>query len=617
MNLSAEDMSNKFWCRVLSVLCGLLLSFESIWSQAAPDSSVVKKKNPAVEKARPQQRSKKSAPKRKTVQRSAQRDSTARRNGKMNAETKQSSQSKNSAATPHFVPITDRWEGASPTPYELNVKGHWYDPYNQNKLKGDYPLFGQNTFLLLTASSESFGEAARVPMASGASTNNPLSTNFFGNGDRIALAQSFRLSLELYHGQVAFRPRDWEFRFTGAYNRNYVDLRENNNVNINPARGSERLDQQFALQELSLEKRLLAYSEHFDFVSLRLGIQRFSSDFRGFIFNEFNLGARLFGTFNSNRFQYNFAYFGMLEKDTNSELNTVFDDRTQEIYIANLYRQDLFTLGYTGQISFHYNKDRASYYLDDNGFPVRPALIGASRLHEVNAYYLGWTGDGHFGRWNVNHALYQVLGYDTFNPIANQRTTINAQMAAFELSYDVDWKRYRISALYASGDPNPINSSANGFDAIVDQPFFAGGPFSYWNVQAIGLLGVRLVNKLSPFPDLTPSKTEGQANFVNPGIWIANAAFDAEITPKIKLILNSSYLRFANTASLQQFLNQPAIRNDIGIDYGVGIIYRPFLNNNMNITLSATGLTPLGGFQDVYDTKQTQYTIFSTLVLTY
>jgi hypothetical protein len=136
-------------------------------------------------------------------------------------------------------------------------------------------------------------------------------------------------------------------------------------------------------------------------------------------------------------------------------------------------------------------------------------------------------------------------------------------------------------------------------------------------VQAIGLLGVRLVNKLSPFPDLTPSKTEGQANFVNPGLWILNAAFDAEVTPKIKLILNGNYLRFVNTSSLQQFLNQPAIRNDIGIDYGLGIIYRPFLNNNVSFTLSATGLTPLGGFQDIYDTKQTQYTIFSTLVLTY
>ena len=41
--------------------------------------------------------------------------------------------------TPHFVPLTDRWRDIKPPPYELNVEGRWYDPYNQNTLKGDRP----------------------------------------------------------------------------------------------------------------------------------------------------------------------------------------------------------------------------------------------------------------------------------------------------------------------------------------------------------------------------------------------------------------------------------------------------------------------------------------------
>jgi len=65
------------------------------------------------------------------------------------------------------------------------------------------------------------------------------------------------------------------------------------------------------------------------------------------------------------------------------------------------------------------------------------------RPHTINAYYLGWTGDGHFGGFNVNHAFYQVLGNDTFNQLANRRIKLNAQMAALELSVDKDWKRYR------------------------------------------------------------------------------------------------------------------------------------------------------------------------------
>ena len=33
------------------------------------------------------------------------------------------------------------------------VKGAWWDPYNQNVLKGDYPIIGQHTFLNLTGAA--------------------------------------------------------------------------------------------------------------------------------------------------------------------------------------------------------------------------------------------------------------------------------------------------------------------------------------------------------------------------------------------------------------------------------------------------------------------------------
>ena len=43
------------------------------------------------------------------------------------------------------------------------------------------------------------------------------------------------------------------------------------------------------------------------------------------------------------------------------------------------------------------------------------------RDHYVQAYYLGWTGDGHIGRLNLTHAFYQVFGEDGFNGIAGRR----------------------------------------------------------------------------------------------------------------------------------------------------------------------------------------------------
>ena len=64
----------------------------------------------------------------------------------------------------------------------------------------------------------------------------------------------------------------------------------------------------------------------------------------------------------------------------------------------------------------------------------------------------GWLGSGHVHRLNLTHAFYQAIGEDTFNPIAGKRVTVNAQMAAAEISYDKDWMRYRVSAFYTSGE---------------------------------------------------------------------------------------------------------------------------------------------------------------------
>src|SRR6185436_6860426 len=100
-------------------------------------------------------------------------------------------------------------------------------------------------------------------------------------------------------------------------------------------------------------------------------------DFRSFIFSDSNLGVRLFGNASNNRWQYNAAYFDLLEKETNSELN-LFEKRDQKVFIASLFHQDTFTRGYTAQFSFHRSQDEDSeeQHYDANGFLVRPARIG-------------------------------------------------------------------------------------------------------------------------------------------------------------------------------------------------------------------------------------------------
>ena len=349
-----------------------------------------------------------------------------------------------------------------------------------------------------------------------------------------------------------------------------------------------------------LESKLADLSPNYDFLSVRIGSQPFTSDFRGFIFSDVNRGLRFFGTLDSNREQFNLAYFNQQEKDTNSELNT-FQDRGQHVVMANYYIQDFVFPGYTAQASFHYNHDNASFHFDNNNVLVRPDPVGIFQPHRLDVCYLGWAGDGHIDRFNVNHALYWAVGHDSWNPLANTPQDISAEMAALELSYDRDWVRFRTSFLWASGDGNPNNRHATGFDAIVDNPNFAGGEFSYWQRQSIRLLGTNLTNRGSLLADLRSSKFEGQSNFVNPGLYLVNLGMDFDITPKIRMIANCNFLWFDNTAVLRQFVYQDRINQSIGTDLSLGVEYRPFLNNNVIMKFGVATLVPGEGFHNLYD----------------
>ena len=163
------------------------------------------------------------------------------------------------------------------------------------------------------------------------------------------------------------------------------------------------------LQEGYFEFHLKDLSLNYDFISSKIGLQSFNSDFRGFVFNDTNLGIRLFGNYKSNVYQYNLVWFSMREKDTFSSLNT-FQPRDQDVVILNLFKQDFIWPGYTAQWSFISNIDHGGVHYDRNGFLTRPAPIGTVRAHQIDAFYLGWTGDGHIGWVNLTHAFYWVLG---------------------------------------------------------------------------------------------------------------------------------------------------------------------------------------------------------------
>jgi hypothetical protein len=515
------------------------------------------------------------------------------------------------------VPIPDRWRLGLPdwNRYERPIeapyqKGRWWDPYNQNVLKGDFPIVGQDIFLSLAAISDTLFEPRRIPLPSNVSAADPDRAEFFGTGDQFFVSQNFILSLELFKGNTAFRPRDWEFRITPVVNFTYLDVQETGVVNIDVRKGTTRRDHYVSLQELFVEYHLGDLSPNYDFISTRSGIQGFTSDFRGFIFSDNQLGFRLFGNLGSNRNQFNLTYFRPLEKDTNSGLNRIFETRGQHLGIVNYFRQDAFVPGYTLQFSVHYLRDDGGGHFDENGFLIRPAAVGKLSTHVIEAVYLGWTGDGHIGPLNLTHAFYQVVGRDSRNPIVGRSQEISAQMAVLELSMDFDWLRPKMSFFWASGDDKPDDGIARGFDMIFDNPDFAGGGASYWVRQALPLTGtgLELVGRNSLLPNLRSSKTEGQQNFINPGLFLLNLGADIEVTPRLKTSLNVNFLRFHHTQVLERILFQRRIREDIGIDYSVGLRYRPFLNENVVVVLGAAALTAGGGLRDIFTEDTFRFT---------
>jgi len=511
-----------------------------------------------------------------------------------------------------FVRRTDRWTIPMPEwgrydrpgefPYVQG--GHWFDPFNQNRLKGDRPIIGQQTFFNFTGTSATAVDFRRLPVPSNVASANPGSAEFFGKGGQLFLAETARLSLDLFHGDTSFKPVDWRIRFTPAININQIWTRERGIVNRDVRKGTDRTDAHVGLQEAFVEYKIADLSPNYDFISVRAGIQQFASDFRGFIFAQEQPGLRLFGNLRSNRFQYNAAYFYFLEKDTNSGLNT-FQPRDQQVLIGNVYIQDFLTHGYTTQFSYHFNKDDGRTHFDENDFIVRPAAIGAVTISDIRAHYIGWTGNGRIRRFNISHAAYQVLGHESANPIAGRRVDINAQMAALELSYDRDWIRFRTSAFFASGDKNPRDRIARGFDSIVEAQSFAGGAFSFFNREGIALTGtnVPLTAPDSFLPDLRSNKDEGKSNFVNPGIMLVNVGADVELTPKMRGFVNVNAMRFHHTEPLEYLLFQSKIKSSIGLDYGIGVSYRPPLSENIVITSGITALTPGTGLRQIYTSK--------------
>ena len=564
------------------------------------------------------------------------------------------------------IPIPDRWRLIENLGLVVEDP---LDPYNQNTYKGDRPictnsdtdrarrqalrdaaaaagteppygsarcltprflgLEGDNWFFIANAISDTVVEPRTFPIPVGVqTTQDPDRLDVFGRDVSYVFSQTFIAGFALLKGSTAYAPPSIEYRLTLAYNVNHVDVPERRVLFVEPSKPTHRTDHFLGVQEAFVDYHFTQYdTDRYDFISIRAGIQPFQADFRGFLFNDSQLGVRLFGNRDNNRFQFNLAAFWRLEKDTNSGLNSVVQrPRDDLVFIANVYRQDFLIPALTSQVTVVYNRNREgdNVEVDTNGFPVRPGLLGSLRGRDYDVVYLGYNADGRLGRINVTASAYAALGEDRDNFFTDRPADIRAFFAATELSYDVDWMRFRLSGAWASGDGDPFDDTEAGFDAIFENPVFAGADTSYWIRQTIPFAGggraISLNGRNGILNSLRSSKEQGQSNFNNPGLILAGIGADFDISPEWRLSANANHLSFENTASLQALRVEGSIPRDIGYDLSAAVIWRPQATQNIVARLSAATLIAGDGFRDLFDNlndHRAYVSVLANVTLTY
>jgi len=501
----------------------------------------------------------------------------------------------------------DRWRIID----ALGFKDTVTNPYaTNNQLKGDRPLldhaiFGGYWFVNGTATSNTLLESRHIPVSAVAGSP------FLAGKQQVFASQTFTPDVVLYRGDTVFQPPDYQFRFTPTFNYSSTHT---------AGAATSTTANTFGAQALFVESHLRDVSANYDFDSVRVGIQAVDSDFRGFILSDQPVGIRVFGSRANDAYQYNIGIFRPLPKNTARQNQFGAGLPDNDILLANLYIQDLFVQGLNSEALFIYDRNRApgtqivAQPQPGNGAAT---FIGGAH-HNYDVAYLGYSVDGHLGKWNLTGSLYELLGIEEQSEFGVQDTHVQANFFAAELSRDFDWIRLRASGLYASGDSNPFDKSARGFDGISVSALFGGADSSFFIHQQIPLAlnQINLKVRDSFYPDLRSSASPGQSNYENPGLRLVGLGTDLDLSPTLRMSVDANHLWFDQTATLTAILGRAIPGRDIGTDVSFDLFYRPLDSQNIIVRLTAARLL---ASQDtrVLTGGSDPFSAFFNLILTY
>ncbi len=417
-------------------------------------------------------------------------------------------------------------------------------------------------------------------------------------------ARYFSFSLDLFHGDAAFKPVDWRVKITPVFNVNNLNVNELATSAPTCARARAAAAPSSPCRSGSSRRKLADLSPDYDFVSVRRRLAAVHQRLPRLPLQRHQPGRAPV------------RHAGLQPRPVQPDLLRPAGEGHQQRpeHVRRTATRTSSSPTITARTSSGpatrsrsasttTTTSRASTSTS-NGFLVRPDPVGVFQPHEVDVVYLGWAGDGHIDRFNITHQFYWAVGHDSLNPLANQPQDINAQFAA--AGAVLRPRLGRASAPRSSTPPATATSTTATPPAstrILDDPNFAGGEFSYWQRQADP--AVRRQPGQAPtasIPDLRSSKIEGQSNFVNPGLLLLNFGVDIDLTPKLKMHQQRQFpLVRQDQRRWKRSCSRSNIHRFIGTDLSTGLEYRPLLSNNIIIMFGVSTLVPGQGFSDLYN----------------
>jgi len=441
-----------------------------------------------------------------------------------------------------------------------------WNPYQQNPLKGDFPIFGDTGFLEVFARVNSNTKYFRKP-GTGFDPDDIEKNNVF-------------LGFEIKKDEDTFHPSPLKFRMLGNFQA------------VSPSALTGVVSEKGTLQEAVVTVRLFEVGGNFNLSFFEGGLRNFRSDLNGLIFNDTLEEGRIFGEFRKNLWRYSVAVGHTLPKDPASKLVSFNKDlpNTNQLIGAIAVQRDDLVPGWNAEFSLHANQDR--------------------RAADLDVEYAGVAFFGHVGRFIVQPAVYYAFGQDDLNPVSGSQQDISAYLGFLDVRYPTDFAVWRVGALYASGDSDPSDGNAGGFDSISDSVNVFGGPGSIFVGDQIALPGGQVViNANSALPSLRGAG--GRSNFVNPGIFVQNVGADFVLTPKVSATANVNHVSFVDTAVLGA-----GIDKDAGLEGNIGVRWRPLLNENFVVEGAAAYLKPGDGLKSLIG-NDSAYSVFINFLVVY